>query len=57
MKKKYIKPFTEMIETKTENSLAGHSGVYTDGKQHDFFEEDDPEPDPWYERQYNMWEE
>jgi hypothetical protein len=57
MKKKYIKPFTEMIETKTENLLAGHSYDHTDGKLHDFFEEDDPEPDPWHERQYNMWEE
>ncbi|MCI6618462.1 MAG: hypothetical protein MSD82_06370 [Prevotella sp.] len=58
MRNKYIKPMTECINIVEKAALLeGSNNPYADGKQHNFFEDEDPDNDPWRNSHYNIWEE
>ena len=57
MKKNYIRPILELVQTDFQPLMAGHSYDHADGKQHDFFDDDNMGEDPWNKKHSNLWEE
>jgi hypothetical protein len=58
MKKEYIKPITELIDTKTENLLASHSLDHADSKPGFMFDDEMDEKDGMelYPSPHNLWD-
>ena len=58
MEKEQIKPMTERISVVQQVALLeGSDKTHADGKQHNFFEDEDPDDESWIKNQYNIWEE
>ena len=61
MKKEYIMPSIEIVETQLDSEMmAGHSDDWADGKENNlFFDMDDEGDDPWGEtpnaNKYDLW--
>lgn len=55
MKKKYMKPFIEVVQAEVENLLAGHSNDHADAKPGLLFEEDESSENDDIPRPVEAW--